>query len=78
MDDYTPTTEEVRESFASGVNFESRTPFLSGRKQFNRWLAARDAHIRATAINEVEEHLVRRDCFTERTFRMIDELRGTR
>lgn len=47
MNEYTPTTEEVRESFASGVNFESRTPFLSGRKQFDRWLAAHDAEVRA-------------------------------
>lgn len=33
------------------------------------------AEARVAAIDEVEDHLVRRDCFTERTLNLISDLR---
>ena len=47
-DDYTPTTDHVREVFSS-------RPGCSYPKQqvmFNRWLAAHDAEIRTAALEE--------------------------
>lgn len=45
MSDYTPMTDEVREGFAL-----DRSGYLSGSEgaaEFDRWLAARDAEVRA-------------------------------
>lgn len=44
----------------------------NGFEQFDQWLA----EYRESVIDEVEDHLVRRDQFTERTLIVIDELRG--
>lgn len=44
----------------------------NGFEQFDEWLA----DYRESVIDEVEDHLVRRDQFTERTLTVIDELRG--
>lgn len=58
---YIPSTEEVRAAASRGI----------GGDWFDRWLA----RYRESVIDEVEDHLVRRDQFTERTLDVIDELR---
>ena len=46
---YTPTTDEVRASYAvDGIG----APSLANGHRFDRWLAAHDAEVRAQALNE--------------------------
>lgn len=60
------TTETIRERFADAYG-----NYQNGLEDFDRWLA----RYRESVIDEVEDHLVRRDQFTERTLDVIDELR---
>ena len=46
---YTPTTDEVRASYAvDGIG----APSLANGHRFDRWLAAHDAEVRAQALRE--------------------------
>ncbi len=48
MSDYTPTTEEVREDYAIGLNEGVGAGWYDHRRvEFDRWLAAHDAEKRA-------------------------------
>lgn len=68
-----PTTDQVREKYAFQVLTTSDSSTReANRAEFNRWLS----EYRESVIDEVEDHLVRRDQFTERTLTVIDELRG--
>ena len=71
VSDYTPTTDEVRGDYAnfqlpaSGGDF--RVEYAEGLAEFDRWLAAHDAEVRASALAEqgepgrkVDDALVRR------------------
>lgn len=49
------TDEEVRESYASGVNFEMRTPFPTARKDFDVWLRKVKADFLKEIIHEVRD-----------------------
>lgn len=51
--EYTPTTEEVRDGFAT----EQLAAWRDGRllAEFDRWLAAHDAGVRATALEEAAQ-----------------------
>lgn len=72
VSDYTPETGAIREAYlmwCADMDIE-----FDGSKcgaEFDRWLA----RYRESVIDEVEDHLVRRDQFTERTLDVIDELR---
>lgn len=56
MSDYTPTTEEVRGDYATfqlpahGGDF--RTEYAEGVAEFDRWLDAHDAEVRAGFVPE--------------------------
>ncbi len=74
MTEYTPITAEVRGAYRAwsdgqGDSYAAK-PTWSG-EEFDRWLA----QYRESVIDEVEDHLVLRDQFTERTLTVIDELR---
>lgn len=71
MNEYIPTTEEAIEIWAMPIPKESSPYYEEAVEQFYRW----QAKYRESVINEVEDHLVRRDQFTERTLTVIDELR---
>ncbi len=43
-------------------------------ESFNRWLATEKAKWQAEALREAQDELVRRDAFTERSLRILDEL----
>ncbi len=49
---YTPTTDEVRASYAvDGIG----APSLANGHRFDRWLAAHDAEVRAQALREAAD-----------------------
>ena len=51
---YTPTTDEVRASYAvDGIG----APSLANSHRFDRWLAAHDAEVRAQALAPIREAL---------------------
>lgn len=52
MSDYTPTTETVRERFADGF---PRAGYIQALEDFDRWLAAHDAEVRAGVVAEEPE-----------------------
>ena len=58
MSDYTPTTDEVRDAYvdtgwaADGSLSDPRDP-----DEFDRWLAAHDAEVRAQALREAADEL---------------------
>lgn len=54
MTDYTPTTETVRERFADGF---PRAGYIQALEDFDRWLAAHDAEVRAAALREAAEFI---------------------
>ena len=50
MSDYTPTTEAVRAKYARGTRSDgTHAQFVKWQKEFDRWLAAHDAEVLATA-----------------------------
>lgn len=53
MSEYTPTAEQVRERYVydEWVDDEARGP------EFDRWLAAHDAEVRAAALHEAAEFI---------------------
>lgn len=70
-DTYNPTTDQIRAAWVQ--KRWDHLKMLRGEsiEEFNGWLA----RYRESVIDEVEDHLVRRDQFTERTLDVIDELR---
>ncbi|MBT2485781.1 MULTISPECIES: hypothetical protein [unclassified Microbacterium] len=50
MDEYTPTDMEVEVRFITGAGHNSHPG--SRKEQYDRWLAAHDAQVRAAAISE--------------------------
>ena len=48
MDDYTPTTEDVRESY---TYFRGAIPTVEHEAEFDRWLAAHDAEVREQTLD---------------------------
>ena len=64
MSDYTPTTEGVRRKYARGMRSDG-TPaqFVKWQKEFDRWLAARDAEVaqKARAAFATEQRGENRD-----------------
>lgn len=73
VSDYTPKTEEVLNCYIDSV--ESHVEPTNREElaaEFHRWLA----EYRKSVIDEVEDHLVRRDQFTERTLNVIGDLRA--
>lgn len=55
MNDYTPTTEEIRVIYI-GTREEFVKPWQSNRPaEFDRWLAAHDAEVRASVVAEEPE-----------------------
>ncbi len=73
-----PTTEWVYFAYlenkyaAKGIPYDEEDDART-REDFDAWL---ESH-RQSVIDEVEDHLVKRDQFTERTLSVIDELRRT-
>lgn len=72
VSDYTPETGAIREAYLMwcadmDIDFNADKCLA----EFCRWLA----RYRESVIDEVEDHLVRRDQFTEQTLDVIDELR---
>ena len=58
MSDYTPTTEEVREDYALGLNEGVGAGWYDEhRVEFDRWLAAHDAEKRAEWEAEQRERI---------------------
>lgn len=60
MGEYTPTTDEVRRAYGDArcVNpYEDHDSGCPEEREFDRWLAAHDAEVRADAIAEVAEKL---------------------
>lgn len=55
---YTPTTEQVREDYATRM-----APHLDDtrRKQFQRWLEGHDREIKAQALEEAADHITEID-----------------
>lgn len=51
VSEYTPTTDEVRDAWASWTNAFSRGRGI-GKDEFNRWLAAHDRQVQAEAWDE--------------------------
>lgn len=57
MDEYTPTTAQVREAYAIDPEYEYHQPDDPGyvhrnRRAFDRWLASRDAEVKCAAWDE--------------------------
>ena len=48
MDDYTPSTEDVRESY---TYFRGTIPTVEHGAEFDRWLAAHDAEVREQTLD---------------------------
>ena len=48
MDDYTPSTEDVRESY---TYFRGTIPTVEHAAEFDRWLAAHDAEVREQTLD---------------------------
>ena len=48
MDDYTPSTEDVRESY---TYFRGTIPTVEHEAEFDRWLAAHDAEVREQTLD---------------------------
>ena len=59
-DEYTPTTDEVRERFIDGFPFDTWAVSRDqcGR-EFDRWLTARDRAVAAGALREAADHVDR-------------------
>lgn len=56
MNNYTPTTEQVRRNYVEGMNaFYGDRGEEDYREQFDRWLAAHDAEVRAGFVAEEPE-----------------------
>lgn len=54
MSDYTPTTDDVRGTYADGMWYVNRR--MDGTlSEFDRWLAAHDAEVRASVVSEEPE-----------------------
>lgn len=53
MAEYTPSTEEVREQFWVASGTRRRDP--ESWAEFDRWLAAHDAEVRASVVSEEPE-----------------------
>lgn len=52
-DEYTPTTEQVLDNYVEGMSaFYGDSGQVEYARQFDRWLAAHDAEIRAKACDE--------------------------
>ena len=56
MDDYTPPTEDVRESY---TYFRGTIPTVEHEAEFDAWLAEHDAEIREQAAQEIEAEAFR-------------------
>lgn len=56
MSDYTPTTDEVRECFPDGPASPRFGKVL--RLEFDRWLAAHDAEIRADEREQAAQRVI--------------------
>lgn len=56
MTEYVPTTEEVREAYAStGGGLDFKDVWYDRFNRFDRWLAAHDAEVEAKALREAGE-----------------------
>ena len=53
MSNYTPTTDEVRDAYGYWSDSGPHAP----PDEFNRWLAAHDAEVRAQALNEAADKI---------------------
>ena len=76
MSEYTPTKYEVLEAWVAHTSHDLPTAYdlVEAGESFNRWLATEKAKWQAEALREAQDELVRRDAFTERSLRILDEL----
>ena len=56
MDDYTPTTEEVRECYRFGMDYERGMADDDARAEFDRWLAEVKADTFAQGRDSQRDH----------------------
>jgi acyl-CoA reductase-like NAD-dependent aldehyde dehydrogenase len=70
VSDYTPTTDEVRDSWAD-MRAEDIQQVVLAFAEFDRWLAERDAKVRAATLAEVSERVER--SFDSRYAEWIDD-----
>ena len=55
MSDYTPTTDEVRDRYAWGRSDVGYVSYDEAEAEFNQWLAAHDAKVKADALRDAAE-----------------------
>lgn len=60
MSDYTPHTGEIRDAVSGGWDYAYITP-----KEFDRWLAAHDAEVRADEREKAAQRVARVRFWTE-------------
>lgn len=56
-DDYTPTTEQVRRAYTTGMRQAFIASAGAHSSEFDRWLAAHDARVKAEALRDAAQNM---------------------